>query len=72
LVYKGSVNVDFTEETAKALVNIPAVKLDDVTEASKLVDNALRVYLQLKKIAKGDSSITVVDSKNTRYTINLD
>jgi hypothetical protein len=71
-VYKGSVNVDFSEETSKALESIPAVKLEDDEQASKLVDNAMRVYLQLKKIAKGNSSITVLDSRHMRYTIELD
>lgn len=67
------IDVAFEPETIEDIKKkVGSVKIADEDDASELVDNALRVYLQLKQIAKDSNSITVVDDDGKRYEIKLE
>jgi hypothetical protein len=71
-----NVNVEFPDETInqmKSTTRSIAKTLDNNPEQGlhSIVQNAMRVYMQLRQIAKDNRSITVI-SDGKRYTISLE
>ena len=71
------ITVEFPEETISQIENtIPGAAQrmsnpqDQERELRRIVQNAMRVYLQLRSIAKGEPVITVISDRE-KYRIDL-
>lgn len=71
--WEGKIEVEFKKDNSQALVrSIPGLELYTKEQGERVVSNAMRVYFQLRKVAKGDHSVTVLDSRHTKYVIKLE